>query len=89
MSLDITYEGIYTCECQYTGSVEPARIQRILRVFAEPSIVHHLSSYNTEADVNNPVVLECAADGIPTPFIYWQRTGGPSSIIRNYGTTKN
>ncbi|KAF7262138.1 hypothetical protein EG68_00607 [Paragonimus skrjabini miyazakii] len=89
MSLDITYEGIYTCECQYTGSVESARIQRILRVFAQPAIVHHLSSYNTEADVNNPVVLDCAAEGIPTPFIYWQRTGGPSSIIRNYGTTKN
>ncbi|CAH8652389.1 unnamed protein product [Dicrocoelium dendriticum] len=89
MSLDRTYEGLYTCECQYTGSVEPARVQRILRVFAKPSIIHHLSSYNTDSDVGDRVVLECAADGIPTPVIYWQRTGGPSSIIRNYGLTKN
>lgn len=89
MSLDRTYEGIYTCECQYTGSVEPARVQRILRVFAKPTIVHHMSSYNTDADAGDRVVLECAAEGIPTPVIYWQRTGGQSSIIRNFGLTKN
>ncbi|KAA0196299.1 hypothetical protein FBUS_09161 [Fasciolopsis buskii] len=89
LSLDDTYEGVYSCECQYTGSIEPARIERTLRVLAEATIVYHMSSYNTDADVGDPVALQCAAEGIPTPFIFWQRTGGPSSIIRNYGLTKN
>ncbi|CAL8068405.1 unnamed protein product [Calicophoron daubneyi] len=56
---------------------------------APPTIVYHLSSYNTDAEAGDPVTLRCAADGIPTPLIYWQRTGGASSIIRNYGATKS
>ncbi|TNN16071.1 Neural cell adhesion molecule 1 isoform 1 [Schistosoma japonicum] len=89
MSLDKSYEGKYTCECQYTGSVEPARVHRILRVFAKPNIVRHMSSYNTDADFGDPVTLQCNADGIPPPFIYWRRTAGASSIIRNFGTVKS
>ncbi|CAH8614673.1 unnamed protein product [Schistosoma guineensis] len=89
MSLDKSYEGKYTCECQYTGSVEPARVHRILRVFAKPNIVRHMSSYDTDADSGDPVSLHCNADGIPPPFIYWRRTAGASSIIRNFGTVKS
>ncbi|CAH8597790.1 unnamed protein product [Heterobilharzia americana] len=89
MSLDKTYEGKYTCECQYTGSVEPARVHRILRVFAKPNIVRHMSSYDTDADSGDPVTLQCNADGIPPPVIYWRRTAGESSIIRNFGAVKS
>lgn len=33
--VDETYAGHYTCDCQYTGSVEPARAERILSVVCE------------------------------------------------------
>ncbi|CAH8866641.1 unnamed protein product [Trichobilharzia szidati] len=89
MSLDKSYEGKYTCECQYTGSVESARVHRILRVFAKPNIVRHMSSYDTDADAGDSVELQCNADGIPPPFIYWRRTAGASSIIRNFGSVKS
>ncbi len=32
--------------------------------------------------------LQCQAFGIPKPVVYWTRTGGTSSLIRNYGNTK-
>lgn len=55
----------------------------------KPSIIPHLSSYNMDAEVGDPVVLSCASSSIPTPVIYWKRTGGASSTIRNYGLIKN
>ncbi|RTG80384.1 uncharacterized protein DC041_0007036 [Schistosoma bovis] len=48
-----------------------------------------MSSYDTDADSGDPVSLHCNADGIPPPFIYWRRTAGASSIIRNFGTVKS
>ncbi|THD18809.1 hypothetical protein D915_010494 [Fasciola hepatica] len=38
LSLDSTYEGVYSCECQYTGSVESARVERVLRIFDKPIV---------------------------------------------------
>ncbi|KAL5964644.1 Dipeptidyl peptidase 8 [Taenia solium] len=34
------------------------------------------------------MTLRCQAAGIPQPVVYWRRTGGSSSLIRNYGISK-
>lgn len=100
--VDETYAGHYTCDCQYTGSVEPARAERILRVvckfifsiffmfifLAPAAVLPFHSSYTTTVTEGDRMVLRCQAAGIPTPVTYWTRTGGSSSIIRNYGISK-
>uniref|UniRef100_A0A183TFP7 Ig-like domain-containing protein n=1 Tax=Schistocephalus solidus TaxID=70667 RepID=A0A183TFP7_SCHSO len=88
LSVDQTYEGYYSCECQYTGSVEPARAERILKVVAVPTINNFQSSYDTTVNEGDRVTLRCEAHGIPPPVITWRRTGGSSSLIRNYGNMK-
>ncbi|KAL7055186.1 hypothetical protein AAHC03_024434 [Spirometra sp. Aus1] len=88
LSVDQTYEGYYSCECQYTGSVEPARAERILKVVAVPTINNFQSSYDTTVNEGDRVTLRCEAHGIPPPVISWRRTGGSSSLIRNYGNMK-
>ncbi|VDN96647.1 unnamed protein product [Rodentolepis nana] len=86
--VDETYAGHYTCDCQYTGSVEPARAERILRVVSQAKVLPFQSSYTTTVTEGDRMVLRCQAAGIPTPVTYWTRTGGSSSIIRNYGISK-
>lgn len=98
--VDETYAGHYTCDCQYTGSVEPARAERILRVvckwctlplivvIAQAKVLPFQSSYTTTLTEGDRMVLRCQATGIPKPVTYWTRTGGSSSIIRNYGISK-
>ena len=34
------------------------------------------------------MTLYCQATGIPQPVVYWFRTGGSSTLIRNYGISK-
>ncbi|KAM3176923.1 hypothetical protein ACTXT7_005507 [Hymenolepis weldensis] len=86
--VDETYAGHYTCDCQYTGSVEPARAERILRVVSQAKVLPFQSSYTTTLTEGDRMVLRCQAAGIPKPVTYWTRTGGSSSIIRNYGISK-
>ncbi|KAM7533898.1 hypothetical protein Aperf_G00000107956 [Anoplocephala perfoliata] len=86
--IDETYAGYYTCDCQYTGSVEPARAERILRVVSQAMVLPFQSSYTTTVTEGDRMVLSCQAAGIPQPVIYWTRTGGSSSLIRNYGISK-
>nr|CDS26341.1 Dipeptidyl peptidase 9 [Hymenolepis microstoma] len=86
--VDESYAGLYTCDCQYTGSVEPARAERILRVVSQAKVLPFHSSYTTTVTEGDRMILRCQAAGIPTPVTYWTRTGGSSSIIRNYGISK-
>uniref|UniRef100_A0A5K3FI43 Ig-like domain-containing protein n=1 Tax=Mesocestoides corti TaxID=53468 RepID=A0A5K3FI43_MESCO len=86
--VDETYAGYYTCDCQYTGSVEPARAERILRVVAQAKVLPFKSSYTTTVTEGDRMTLYCEAFGIPQPVVYWSRTGGSSSLIRDYGISK-
>ncbi|KAL5105663.1 Dipeptidyl peptidase 8 [Taenia crassiceps] len=86
--VDETYAGHYTCDCQYTGSVEPARAERILNVVSQAKVLPFHSSYTTTVTEGDRMILRCQAAGIPQPIVYWSRTGGSSSLIRNYGISK-
>ncbi|VDM19045.1 unnamed protein product [Hydatigera taeniaeformis] len=86
--VDETYAGYYTCDCQYTGSVEPARAERILSVVSKAKVLPFHSSYTTTVTEGDRMTLRCQAAGIPQPVVYWSRTGGSSSLIRNYGISK-
>lgn len=46
------------------------------------------SSYTTTVTEGDRMILHCQAAGIPRPVVYWSRTGGSSSLIRNYGISK-
>ncbi|KAL3315543.1 Hemicentin-1 [Cichlidogyrus casuarinus] len=88
LALDQSFEGTYSCQSQYSGSVAVATVERYIRVLQAPLIVRHQSSYAKDVTEGDRVALDCNATGIPTPRIYWQRTGGSSSIIRGYGIQK-
>ncbi|VDN09774.1 unnamed protein product [Dibothriocephalus latus] len=60
----------------------------ILQIRPVPTINNFQSSYDTTVNEGDRVTLRCEAHGIPPPVITWRRTGGSSSLIRNYGNMK-
>ncbi|XP_062242227.1 neural cell adhesion molecule 1b isoform X10 [Platichthys flesus] len=68
-----TDEGSYTCEGRLMarGEIDLRVIKVVVNVL--PTIRVWQSEVNATADVSQPAMLTCAADGFPEPMVTWTR----------------
>ncbi|XP_053279500.1 neural cell adhesion molecule 1b isoform X5 [Pleuronectes platessa] len=71
-----TDEGSYTCEGRLMarGEIDLRVIKVVVNVL--PTIRVWQSEVNATADVAQPAMLTCAADGFPEPMVTWTRGDG-------------
>ncbi|PAA48090.1 hypothetical protein BOX15_Mlig006757g1 [Macrostomum lignano] len=85
MSVAYSSEGTYMCEVFYDDRSTEIRRSRRVHVYELPRFEIQDTSFETSASVGDSVRLRCKAVGMPTPRLYWLRSAGSSSVIRDYG----
>lgn len=85
MSVAYSSAGTYLCEVFYDDRSTEIRRSRRVDVYELPRFEIQDTSFETAASVGDSITLRCSAVGMPLPRLYWLRSAGSSSVIRDYG----